>query len=253
MEILGIDVGGSALKGAIVNVDNGEMITERIKIATPPGARPSDMALVAAEIVQKLNWKGPIGCGFPAVIKNGVAYSAANVDVSWIGTSVSKMFSMATNCPVFTANDADVAGVAEMGYGAGKDFQKGSVLFLTLGTGIGTALFYNGHLFPNMELGHIELKGRDAEKRASAAQRTIKKLSYKNWAERLQEYLEKMEILLSPDLIILGGGISKDSDRFLPFLHTRAKIIPAQLLNHAGIVGAALYAKQQLDSGATRE
>jgi polyphosphate glucokinase len=211
------------------------------------------MALVAAEIVKTLNWKGPIGCGFPAVIKHGVAYSAANIDASWIGTNVSRLFSMATDCPVFTANDADVAGVAEMAFGAGREFNKSSVLFLTLGTGIGTALFYDGHLFPNMELGHISLKGHDAEKYASAAQRTDKKLSYHQWAERLQEYLEKMEFLLSPDMIILGGGISKDSDKYMHYLHTRAKIIPAQLLNQAGIVGAALYAKQQLDSGATRE
>jgi polyphosphate glucokinase len=253
MDILGIDVGGSALKGAVVNVDTGEMLTDRIRIATPEGAKPSDMALVAADIVKKLEWKGPIGCGFPAVIKNGVAYSAANIDDSWIGTNVSRIFSMATNCPVFTANDADVAGVAEMAFGAGKDFNKGAVLFLTLGTGIGTALFYNGQLFPNMELGHIELRGRDAEKRASAAQRVDKKLSYREWAERLQEYLEKMEFLLSPDMILLGGGISKDSDKFLHLLHTRAKILPATLLNHAGIIGAALYAKQKLASGGTGE
>jgi len=253
MEILGLDVGGSALKGAVVNVETGEMVTERVRIATPDGAKPSDMALVAAEIVKKLNWKGPIGCGFPAVIKNGVAYSAANIDSSWIGTNVSKIFSMAANCPVFTANDADVAGVAEMAFGAGKEFNKGVVLFLTLGTGIGTALFYNGQLFPNMELGHIEIRGRDAEKRASAAQRVEKKLSYAKWAERLQEYLEKMEFLLSPDVILLGGGISKDADKYIHYLHTRAKLLPATLLNHAGIVGAAMYAKNKLAAGGKGE
>ena len=253
MDILGLDVGGSALKGAIVNVDTGDMVTERVRIATPDGAKPSDMALVAADIIKKLKWKGPIGCGFPAVVKDGTAFSAANIDSSWIGTNVSKTFSIACNCPVFTANDADVAGVAEMSFGAGKDFHKGIVLFLTLGTGIGTALFNNGLLFPNLELGHIEIRGKDAEKRASAAQRTEKKLSYREWAERLQEYLEKMEFLLSPDVIILGGGISKDADKFLHLLHTRANLLPAQLQNHAGIIGAAMYAKQKLDSGSTGE
>jgi polyphosphate glucokinase len=253
MEILGIDVGGSALKGAVVNVDSGEMVTDRIRIPTPDGAKPADMALVAGEIVKQLNWKGPIGCGFPAVIKKGVAYSAANIDSSWIGTNVSQAFSKTSNCPVYTANDADVAGVAEMAFGAGKEYGNGSVLFLTLGTGIGTAIFFEGHLFPNTEFGHIEMRGRDAEKRASAAQRTEKKLSYEQWAERLQEYLEKMEKLLSPDVVILGGGISKDSDKFLHYIHIRAKVIPATLLNQAGIVGAAMYAKQQLAAGAAAE
>jgi polyphosphate glucokinase len=246
MEILGIDVGGSALKGAIVDVNAGKMITERVKIATPEGAKPADMAGVAVQIVKQLNWKGPIGCGFPAVIKKGVAYSAANIDQSWIGTDVSRIFSEATQCPVYTANDADVAGIAELEFGAGREHINEIVLILTLGTGIGTALFADGHLMPNMELGHIEIRGKDAEKRASAAQKTNKKLSYCRWAEHLQEYLERIEALINPDVIILGGGISKDSDKFMQFLHTRAKLLPAMLLNQAGIVGAAMYAKQEL-------
>jgi polyphosphate glucokinase len=246
MEILGIDVGGSALKGAIVDVNSGKMIAERVRVATPEGAKPADMAEVVLQIVKQLNWKGPIGCGFPAVVKNGVAYSAANIDQSWIGTNVSKIFSETAHCPVYTANDADVAGLAELEFGAGKEYINEIVLILTLGTGIGTALFANGHLMPNMELGHIEIRGKDAEKRASAAQKTNKKLSYRRWAERLQEYLERIEALINPDVIILGGGISKDSDRFLQYLNTRAKLLPATLLNQAGIVGAAMYAKQQL-------
>jgi polyphosphate glucokinase len=246
MDILGIDVGGSALKGAIVDVNTGKMITERVKIATPEGAKPADMAGVVTQIVKQLNWKGPIGCGFPAVVKNGVAYSAANIDQSWIGTNVSKLFSEAAQCPVFTANDADVAGLAELEFGAGREYINEIVLILTLGTGIGTALFVGGHLMPNMELGHIEIRGKDAEKRASAAQKTNKKLSYRRWAEHLQEYLERIEALINPDVIILGGGISKDSDKFMQYLHTRAKLLPAMLLNQAGIVGAAMYAKQEL-------
>ena len=248
MEILGIDVGGSALKGAIVDVQSGKMLTERVRIATPEGGKPEDMAQVAGQIVEQLNWKGPIGCGFPAVVKKGVSYSAANVDKSWIGTSVSELFSKYTHCPVYTANDADVAGLAEMEFGAGKEYYNDVVLILTLGTGIGTALFSEGHLMPNMELGHIEIRGKDAEKRASAAQRTNKKLSYRRWAEHLQEYLEHMEALINPDVIILGGGISKDADKFMQYLNTRAKLLTAVLLNQAGIVGAAMYAKQQLSA-----
>lgn len=253
MEILGIDVGGSALKGAIVNVDTGEMVTDRIRILTPEGAKPDDMAKVVKEIVETLKWKGPIGVGFPAIVKKGVAYSAANIHESWIGTSVSQTFSKASKCPVYTGNDADVAGIAEMIFGVGKEYNKGSVVFLTLGTGIGTTLFYDGTMFPNTELGHIQIRGKDAEKRASAAQRTNKNLSYKKWAEHLQEYLVTMENLLSPDVFILGGGISKDAEKFMPYIQVKAKVIPALLQNQAGIVGAAYYAKQQLDAGAPPE
>ncbi|NPV84945.1 MAG: ROK family protein [Anaerolineae bacterium] len=245
MHVLGIDVGGSGIKGAVVDIATGTLVTEKLRLPTPDGARPDDIAMVVKEIVGQLNWSGKIGIGFPSLIINGVALIAANIDSSWVGLNVVELFSNATGCPVVVVNDADAAGIAEMTYGTGKAYQKGVVLFLTLGTGIGSAFFVNGHLFPNTELGHLEVRGKDAEKRASAAVRTEKNLGWKEWAERLQEVLAKMEMLFSPDVIILGGGVSKNSDKFLPYLNLRAKVIPAQLRNDAGIIGAALFASRQ--------
>jgi len=245
MAVLGIDIGGSGIKGALVDLETGEFTTPRHRIATPEGALPADVAVVVKEMVEHFDYKGPIGCGFPAIVRDGVVYSAANIDHSWIGVNANELFSEATNCQVFTLNDADAAGTAEMAFGVGKDFQKGIVLLLTLGTGIGTAVFVDGHLLPNTELGHIEIRGKDAERRASAAVRTKKKLSWKAWSARLQEYLSTIEMLISPDVIVIGGGISKDSHKYFPLLKTRAKMIPALLLNQAGIVGAALYAYQK--------
>ena len=246
MAILGIDIGGSGIKGALVDLETGEFTTPRHRIITPEGALPADVAVVVKEMVAHFEYSGPIGCGFPAIVRDGVVYSAANVDKSWIGVDANKLFSDATGCPVCTLNDADAAGTAEMAYGVGKDYQKGIVLLLTLGTGIGTAIFVDGHLLPNTELGHIEIRGKDAEKRASAAVRTKKKLSWKAWSTRLQEYLSTIEMLLSPDVIVIGGGISKDSKKYFPLIKTRAKMLPATLLNQAGIVGAALYAHQKV-------
>lgn len=245
MAILGIDIGGSGIKGAMVDLESGEFTTPRHRIATPEGALPADVAVVVKEMVKHFNYQGPVGCGFPAVVRDGVVYTAANIDHSWIGVNANKLFSESTGCPVYIVNDADAAGIAEMTFGVGKDYQEGIVLLLTLGTGIGSAVFVNGHLLPNTELGHIEIRGKDAEQRASAAVRTKKKLSWKAWTARLQEYLSKIEMLLSPDVIIIGGGISKDSEKYFPLLKTRAKMIPASLLNQAGIVGAALYAHEK--------
>lgn len=245
MDILGIDIGGSGIKGAIVDVSTGEIKTERYRIETPEGAHPKDVADTVAQIVKKFSYKGPVGMGFPAVVIHGVCHSAANIDSSWIDLNVDELVGKTIGMPVFTVNDADAAGMAEMRFGAGRDLSRGVVIVLTIGTGIGSAVFTNGHLVPNTELGHIEIRGKDAERRASDAARKRKKLSWEEWAKRFQEYLENIEKLFSPDLIILGGGASKEAERFLANLSTRAKIIPAQLLNQAGIIGAALYANEQ--------
>jgi polyphosphate glucokinase len=242
MEILGIDIGGSGIKGAPVNVATGEMLTERHRIPTPQPSKPEAVAEVVAEIVKHFDWKGPIGCTFPSVVKGGVMYSAANVDKEWIGTDGQTLFEQATGCPVLALNDADAAGIAEMEFGAGKG-QMGVVFILTLGTGIGSAIFHRGVLLPNTELGHLEVRGKDAENRASDRIRKEKDLDWEEWAERLNEYFGRLEFLFSPDLFIVGGGVSAKSEKFLPLLKTRAEVIPAQLLNDAGIVGAALAAR----------
>jgi polyphosphate glucokinase len=242
MHILGIDIGGSGIKGAPVNIDTGELLTERYRIPTPQPAIPDAVGDVVTEIVHQFEWKGPIGCTFPAIIKDGVAFSAANVDKSWIGTNGQKLFRKKTGCPTLLINDADAAGIAEMEFGAGKG-EMGVVIMLTLGTGIGSAVFLNGALVPNTELGHLEIRGKDAESRASDRIREERDLSWEKWAEKIDEYLQRVEFLFSPDLFIIGGGVSKKYDKFLPLLHTRARIVPAQLFNDAGIVGAALAAK----------
>ncbi|HZW02317.1 MAG TPA: ROK family protein [Anaerolineaceae bacterium] len=246
MAVLGIDIGGSGIKGAVVDLETGQLLTERKRFPTPEKSTPAAVAKVVRQLAGEFEVQGPIGCGFPAVVRSGVAYTAANIHESWIGTDVNQLLTDATGCPVFTVNDADAAGVAEMAYGAGRDYPKGVVMVLTLGTGIGSAIFVDGHLLPNTEFGHLEIRGKDAEHRASDAVRERKDLSYKKWAKRrLQEVLERYEMLLSPDVFIIGGGVSKNFDDFVPYVETRAKIIPAQLLNQAGIVGAALYAQQQ--------
>jgi polyphosphate glucokinase len=242
MHILGIDIGGSGIKGAPVNIDTGELLTERYRIPTPQPAVPDAVGDVVAEITHQFEWKGPIGCTFPAIIKDGVAFSAANVDKSWIGTNGQELFSNKTGCPTLLINDADAAGIAEMEFGVGKG-EMGVVIMLTLGTGIGSAVFLNGSLVPNTELGHLEIRGKDAEERASDRIREERDLSWEKWAEKVDEYLQRVEFLFSPDLFIIGGGVSKKYDKFLPLLHTRARIVPAQLFNDAGIVGAALAAK----------
>lgn len=240
---LGLDIGGSGIKGALVDVENGELVTERKRIPTPAGAHPQDMAEVVGQLVRGIPYKGLAGCGFPAVVQHGVVKTAANIDHSWIGLNVDRLLSDVSGSTVYTVNDADAAGTAEMAFGAGRG-QKGVVLILTLGTGIGSAIFVDGVLVPNLELGHIMVRGKDAETRASDAARQEKNMGWKKYAQRLQEYLEALEALTWPDLIIIGGGISKQSNEFLPLIKSHAKIIPAQLLNQAGIVGAAMIAQQ---------
>lgn len=243
MHILGIDIGGSGIKGAPVDTITGTMLTERFRIPTPQPSHPLAVARVVAEIVQHFNWQGPIGCTFPAVVKHGVVETAANVDQGWVGTDGQALIQQETGCPILLVNDADAAGVAEMQYGAGKG-HTGVVIMVTLGTGIGSAIFLNGILLPNTELGHLELRGKDAEFRASDRARQEKDMSWEKWAEKVDEYLRYLEFLFSPDLFIIGGGVSKKHEKFLPLIHTRAQIVPAQLLNDAGIVGAALAARE---------
>ncbi len=245
MPILGIDFGGSGIKGALVNEETGEMVGERFRIPTPDKGKPDDVAHVVNEIVKHFDYKGPVGIGLPAAILHGVAQTAANIDDSWIGINTEDLFKKATGCDCYVVNDADAAGVAEMSFGIGKEVKEGVVLFLTLGTGIGSALFVDGRLVPNTELGHLEIRGKDAEKRASDAVRKKKALNWEDWAARLQEVINKMDALFWPDLFVLGGGVSKDWKKFVPHIKARAEIVPAKLFNQAGIVGAAMYAWQK--------
>ena len=239
--VLGIDIGGTGVKGAPVQLPSGEQLSERLRIETPHPATPPAVATVVGQIVEHFAWNGPIGCTFPGVIRSrAVVETAANLDKSWIGVDAAALFG-SEQCPVTMINDADAAGLAEMELGRGKD-STGVVLMLTIGTGLGTAIFNNGVLLPNSELGHLEIDGFVAEHRASSRAMKAEGLSMAAWAKRLEHYLHRIEDLLSPDLFIIGGGISKKFDEFAPHLSTRARIEPAVLRNHAGIVGAAMAA-----------
>lgn len=244
MQILGIDVGGSGIKGAPVDTETGQLLAERIRIKTPKNGEPEPIAEVVKQIAKSFNWNGPIGIGFPAPIKSGVAMMAANVSEKWVGTNADALFTKVTGCDCTLINDADAAGLAEMTFGAGRG-QPGTVIMITLGTGIGTAIFHRGHLLPNTEFGHLEVKGEDAEFRASDAARQREDLSWKKYAKRLNKYFEALENLFWPDLFIIGGGISKESEKYLPLLTIETPVVTAQLLNEAGIVGAALGALRQ--------
>ena len=240
--VLGIDIGGTGVKAAPVDTTTGKLLADRQKLATPRPATPDAVAAVVAELVKSFGWTGKAGITFPGVVIGGIIRTAANLDKSWIGIDGARVFGQATGLDVTVLNDADAAGIAEMRFGAGKG-QVGVVLMLTLGTGIGSALFIDGILVPNTEFGHVEIRGKDAEKRASEHAREVGDLSWGHWAGRVDEYLEHMEALLSPSLIIIGGGISKKSDKFLPLLTgIQAKVVPAGMLNDAGIVGAAMAA-----------
>lgn len=243
VEVLGIDIGGSGIKGALVDVLTGEMTTERHRIPTPSPAKPEAVAEVVAEIARHFDWEGPIGCTYPGVVRHGVVFSAANVDKSWIGTDAVTLFERATGSPTRVLNDADAAGVAEMLFGAGKH-RQGVVIMLTFGTGIGTAIFVDGHLLPNTEFGHLPIRGKDAEHRASSKVRDDEGLKWAEWAERVNEFLAHMEFFFSPDLFIIGGGVSKKQHKFMHHLKAAADLVPAQLLNEAGIIGAALAARE---------
>ncbi|MCW5852461.1 MAG: ROK family protein [Anaerolineae bacterium] len=242
MDILGIDIGGSGIKGAPVNLERGELTQPRHRIVTPEPATPDAVADVIGALAHHFDWRGPIGCTFPAVVQRGIVWSAANVDKSWIGVDGQVLFHRTTGCPLVLLNDADAAGLAEMEFGAGQG-QSGVVMMLTFGTGIGSALFINGQLVPNTELGHLEVRGKDAETRAAARVRDEKGLDWKQWSKRINEYLGMIEKLFSPDLIIFGGGVSKEHGKFFQYLESRAPVVPAVLFNEAGIVGAALAAR----------
>lgn len=241
--MLGVDIGGSGIKGAPVDVRTGELLTARYRLPTPLPAKPKAVAAVVAELAEHFDWTGPAGVTFPAVVKHGVVATAVHVHSSWIGTDAAELFGHRLNAPVTVLNDADAAGIAEMAFGAGKG-RDHVVVMLTLGTGIGSAVFVDGVLVRNTELGHLQIRGKDAERRAAASVREHKDLSWEEWAERLNEYFEALEALLWPDLVIIGGGVSKDHERFFPYLRTRAELVPAALANDAGIVGAALAASR---------
>jgi polyphosphate glucokinase len=249
VHVYGIDVGGSGIKGAPVDTQTGELVAERLRIKTPKPATPEAIVETAVEVVRRSGWYGPVGCGFPAVVKDGVVRTAANIDITAIGFDLQGRLEQELGNPVRVINDGDAAGLAEMRWGAGRGIE-GVVLMLTLGTGIGTSLFVEGRLVPNTELGHIEIRGKDAEHRASDSARKRDDMSWREYAERLDEYLHRIEDLLWPDLIVIGGGISKKSEKFLPHLTARTKIVPAQMLNEAGIAGAALAG---MPTGATVE
>ncbi len=241
---LGIDVGGSGIKGAPVDLDTGKLMTERVRIPTPQPSTPKAVAKTITKLLDELGEETrdlPLAVTIPCIVIKGVTSLSANLDKKWIGCQAADLLSAATGRRVHLLNDADAAGIAEMHYGAAQGHQ-GLVIMTTLGTGIGSALLYNGVLVPNSELGHLEIDGFDAEKRAAASIRTNEDLSWKAYVKRLQRYYETLEMLFSPDLFVVGGGISRDSEKFLPFLKLKAPIVPAQLRNQAGIVGAAWQA-----------
>jgi polyphosphate glucokinase len=240
----GVDIGGSGIKGCPVDLAKGAFDGERLRFPTPEESTPDNVVEVVVQVVESFDWKEPFGCTFPGVVQHGVVRTAANVDKSWIGVDLRELLAKATGLEVTAVNDADAAGVAEVRFGAAKE-ADGTVVLTTLGTGIGTALLDGGHLVPNTELGHVELDGVDAETRAADSAREREDLSWKQWAKRLQRYYSYLEMLLWPDLFVVGGGVSKKADKFLPLLDIRTPIVPAGLRNDGGIVGAAMLAAEQ--------
>lgn len=238
---LGVDIGGSGIKAAPVDVDRGELLVTRKRIKTPRPSKPEAVAEVVERLVRHFDWHGPIGVTFPAIVKRGVVYTAANVDDSWIGADADALFSAATACPVTVINDADAAGLAEIKAGAGRG-RSGVVLVLTFGTGIGSGLFVDGVLVPNTELGHLELEGAVVESWAAGRLQEHEGLSYAKWGRRVRRYLTHLERLFAPDLFIIGGGISKNFAKYADQLEIETEVVPAALRNNAGIVGAAMIA-----------
>ncbi len=242
----GIDFGGSGIKAAAVDLDEGDFATDRVRIETPQPATPDAVAEVLKELLGQLPTSaGAVGVTVPGVVRHGVVHSAANIDAAWIGTDADALFTEVTGRDVHVVNDADAAGLAEVQYGAARG-QRGLVIVTTLGTGIGSAMVFDGVLVPNSELGHLEIDGHNAESRAANSAREREELSWEDWAERLTRYYSTLESLFSPDLIVVGGGVSKRSAEFLPLLEVETPIVPAELRNKAGIVGAALVAEREL-------
>lgn len=245
MEILGIDVGGSGIKGAIVDTREGELLTDRYRIPTPNPATPSSVIDTIEAIIKHFNWHGVVGCGFPAAVKHEIVKTASNIDDSWIGVNASARIEKETGCRTYLVNDVDAAGYAEVGFGAGKE-RYGTIFLAAFGTGIGTAVFHNQQLVPNTELGHIPMHGMPAENYAANSIRKKKELSWKEWGGRVNEYLQVIQALFWPDIIIIGGGVSKYFNEFSPFLDLDTEVVPAENRNHAGIIGAALAASAKL-------
>ncbi len=247
MTVLGIDIGGSGIKGAPVNLETGEFLAERLRIPTPDPGNPDQVIEIIRRIAENFDCHGKIGAGFPGVVRHGVIQTAANVSMDWIGKDLAKMIEDATGCQAVVLNDADAAGLAEMRFGSGKRFEDDYVLFLTIGTGIGSAFFVKRELWPNSELGHLQVRGKDAEHRAGDGVRKEKDLSWKQWGKRLREVLQVYDFLFNPDAIILGGGVSKQFDQYGKYLkHIHAEVLPAELLNQAGIIGAAIAAEESI-------
>jgi polyphosphate glucokinase len=237
---LGIDIGGSGIKAALVDTANGLLLSERVRVPTPEGAHPEDVRQAINQLVESLDWQGRAGIAFPAVIQQGIIRTAANIDEAWKGLDIQKFLGSPGGCTITSVlNDADAAGMALMQQVPEARASSGSLLVVTIGTGLGTALFTAGKLVPNLELGHLEIGGIEAEVWASDAARKREDLSWEKWAKRLSTVLETLENLLWPEIIILGGGVSKKFDKFSPFLSTRALLIPSPLQNNAGIIGAA--------------
>ena len=247
--LIGVDVGGSNIKGAVVDVPGGDFVTDRVKRPTPSPATPEAVADVVAEVVEGLSGHpaagdgSPIGVTVPGVVQGGVVRTAANIDRSWIGADADRLLEERLGRPVHVVNDADAAGYAEVAFGAAKG-RPGTVLVVTLGTGIGTAMIHEGRLVPNTELGHVEIEGYDAETRAANSVRERDGLGWEEWAGRLTTYFRMLERLLTPDLFVVGGGVSKHAPKFLPLIDVRTELIPAGLLNSAGITGAAVLAAE---------
>jgi polyphosphate glucokinase len=243
--VLGIDIGGSGIKGALVDIVTGELKASRFRLDTPQPATPEAVATTVRELVGHFGWNGPIGCTFPTIVHSGVTKSAANIDPAWIDAPAQEIIADATGLPVTILNDADAAGLAEVTFGAARD-ASGTVIMLTLGTGIGSALIVDGRLVPNTEFGHLQFRGDIAERYCSAKVKKDHNMRWAAYTPRLNEYLSHLELLFSPDLFIIGGGISKKHEKFIPNLRLKTPVVPAALFNDAGIVGAALAAARNL-------
>jgi len=247
MAVLGIDIGGSGIKGAPVDVSAGEFMSDRFRIPTPAPGRPDQVIEVIRRIVDHFDWNGKIGVGFPGVVQHGVVKTTANVSSEWMNQDLALLIKEATNCETVALNDADAAGLAEMRFGVGKEYEEGFVMFLTVGTGIGSAFFVKGELWPNSEMGHLKIRGKDAEHRAGDAVRKDEELSWKKWGKRLREVLETYDFLFSPDVIIIGGGVSKKFTNYSKYFQgLQVNVVPAKLLNQAGIIGAAIAAEESI-------
>jgi polyphosphate glucokinase len=239
----GVDVGGSGIKGGVVDLDTGALVGERFKLATPQPATPAAVATTVAAVVREFGWTGKLGVTYPGVVTNGIVRTAANVDKDWIGTNAAEVISAELGGQEVTVlNDADAAGLAEEHYGAGKD-NTGLIVLLTFGTGIGSAVIHNGVLLPNTEFGHLEVGGKEAEHRAASSVKERKEWNYQRWTEEVTKVLVVVENAIWPDLFIAGGGISRKADRWIPMLKNRVPVVPAALLNTAGIVGAAMASR----------